>query len=163
MFNVNDITGIQHLLILMQLCVSGKAMRNEDKNRAYFDNYLELVIKAYSVFENQVNTLLTGSITVRVLKVIQVKKDAFIDVCNTFKTDLVTNLPRAGWKEESMKDHLELVLAQRQQELEFLQQYRNWAGELKTLCNGMEGGRKNCTCLQIILNHFISLSTCHIV
>lgn len=98
-----------------------------------------MAIQAYSAFENQVNTLLTGSVAVKVLKVVLAHPDDFIEVCHTFKSDLVPNLSSVGWTQESMTDHLKRVLAQRQQELELFQRYCEWASDFKALCRDMEG------------------------
>lgn len=116
-----------------------KVMRSEHWNKNYFDKYLEMVVQAYSTFQNQVNNLLTRSIAVKVLKEVIAHHDAFMEVCNKFKTVLVADLPTACWTEESMTNQLERAFAQRQQELELFQRHREWAGELKALCRDMEG------------------------
>lgn len=98
-----------------------------------------MVMQAYSTFVNQVNNLLTGSVAVKVLKEVIAQPDAFIEVCNKFKTVLVIDVPNASWTEESMTDQLKRVLAQRQQELKLFQRHREWACELKALCRDMRG------------------------
>lgn len=114
-------------------------MRNQENNETCLGRYSVLIVQAYSLFEHQVNTLLSGAIPMRLLKTILTNVPAFVDVCITFKSNLVAGCRHANWTEESMRGHLECVLSQRQEELAFLQKHREWARDLETLCNSMEG------------------------
>lgn len=132
-------------------------MRSEHRNRNCSDKYCELVMQAFSAFGNQVNLLLTGCVTVRVLNLILQHPDAFIEVCNTFKLNLKENIQNVDWTEATMTDHLKRVLAQRKHELEVYQRHCKLAGEFRALCMDMEGVRRVSVCYISSVNRCNSL------
>ena len=99
---------------------------------------MELVGKAFSIFEHYATTFIDGKIDIQHLKLILDHKKSFVDVCEIFKSRLT--LMRTRKKNDELKIVLGQILEKRAEEISFLLQHIEWTQLFLTLCKDVYKG-----------------------